>query len=119
VAREGRRRAAPRLDDDIGLAGKAVLGGRRALPVGQWQPLHRPVGIESRDRKLTLVEQGKVRFAVVRIVAAAGDELVDVVEAFVVAGVDGDPAVAHDDGRGAFVLEAVERGALLGIEVGS
>ena len=59
-----------------------------------------------------MIQEVPVHRAVVGIVAALGDELVEVVEALVVAQVEDDAPVLIDDAGRAFVLEATERRAL-------
>ena len=85
--------------------------GERSLPENKRQPENRSVGREFRDMQRACVEQVHVRCAVRGIVAACGDELVDVIEALVVAEVDRDAAVFCDDVIRAFVFEATESGA--------
>ena len=55
-----------RLDQHVGLAGKAVLGGQRPLAMHQRQPFKRAVLGEFRDVERTVVEQVHVGGAVGR-----------------------------------------------------
>ena len=57
---------AARLDQHVGLAGKAVLGGQRALAVDERQPFDRAVLGEFGDVERAVVEQVHVGGAVVR-----------------------------------------------------
>ena len=104
---------AARLDQHVGLAGEAVFGGQRALAMDERQPFDRAVLGELGDIERAVVEQVHVGGAVVRVELAGGDELVDVVEALVVAEIEDDAAVGGDDRFGTLMLEAAERGALL------
>jgi hypothetical protein len=92
---------------------EAVGSGQRALAVHERQPREGAVGGELRHVERALVEQVHVRRAIVRLERALGHELVDVVEALVVAEVEDDAPVLRDDRLGAFVLEAAE-GAFFG-----
>ena len=65
-----------------------------------------------------LVEKVHVGGAIVRVVTAGGHELVDIVEALVVAEIEDDAPVRGHDGFGALMFEAAERGALLGDGIG-
>ena len=76
-------------------------------------PLDLAVLGELRDVERAGIEQVHVRGAVVGIECAARHELVDVVEALVVAEIEDDASVLRHDRLGAFVLDAAERGALL------
>jgi hypothetical protein len=82
-------------------------------PAGAVDLLGLRVAGEAGDVDVALVEQGLVGRAggpaLARVVGALADELVDVVEALVVAGVGDDPAVLRDADRGALVLEAAQR----------
>ena len=103
----------PRLDQHVGLALEAVLRRQRALAVDERHPRQRAVLGELRDVERAGVEKVHVGGAVVGIEGAARHELVDVVEALVVAEIEDDASVLRHDQLGAFVLEAAERGALL------
>ena len=101
-----------RLQQHLGLVGKAVLGGQLALAVHQRQPGHRAVGVEAGDREHAVVENVLAGGGIGRVVGLGRDEAVDVFEIVVVAHVDDDAAVLVDnDGRG-LVRHAAERGAL-------
>ena len=76
------------------------------------EPVAGAVGVEPRDVERTVVEEIAVRRAVRGIPRARGHELVDVLEPFVVAHVEGDPPVRADRRVRAFVLDPPERGAL-------
>ena len=85
----------------------------RAGAEGERQPGKRAVAVELRHIERAVVEQVEVGGAVGRVVGAGGDELVDVIEALVVAEVEHHPAVGGEHVVGGLVLEAAEGGALL------
>src|SRR5205085_7631469 len=100
-----------RLDHHLALVGEA---GERALAGDEGNPAAATVGVEARDVQRAVVEQrGVVQRAAGRD-AIAADELVDVLEARVLARVDDGALVARDGDPGAFVRGAAERGALHG-----
>jgi hypothetical protein len=73
-------------------------------------PIHRHcIG----DRQGAFVQDVAVGSPVRRIDASLGDEAIHIFETFVVARIDYIAAILVDDARGAFVLVAAERGALL------
>ena len=76
------------------------------------EPFARAVGVEPRGVEDAVVEQIAVRRAIRGIPRAGGHELVDVLEALVVAHVERDPAVRPDRRVRALVLHAPQRGAL-------
>ncbi len=73
----------------LGLAGEAVFRRQPILPVNQGQPLAAAVGIEACDIERALVEQLAVLLICAGHVATGGHELVDVLAARVVAGIEG------------------------------
>ncbi len=76
-------------------------------------PLDPAILAELRDIKRAGIEQVHVGGAIVGIEGPGRDELVDIVEALIIAEIEDDAPVLVDDGLGTFVLEAAERGALL------
>ncbi len=111
-------RGAPGLDQHVGLAFEAVGSGQRPLAVHQRQPLHPTARIEARHVERALVQQVQVGLPLGGPIARRRDELVEVVEALIVAGVDHHAAVPIDDHRRALMLEAAQGGALAGHEGG-
>ena len=109
--REDRPRRAG-LDHDVGLVAKPLAAVSGPSPWTQRQPLQLAVFEKLGDVEGAVIQQVHVGGAVARIELARSDELVEVVEALVVAGVENDAAVLVDDRRGALVLEAAQRGAL-------
>ena len=101
-----------RLDHHLALVGEAVLRRQAVLAMHQRQPVQVAIGVELGDRQLAVVEQVLVGLAVVGIERALGHEAVEVFEVIVVSQIDDDTPVLVDDGRGAFVRKAAERGAL-------
>ncbi len=78
----------------------------------QRAPLAGTALVEDRDVQRALVEQRTIRVGTPRVEALAGDVLVEVLEALVVAHVDDDPPVAGERAGRSLVAEAAERRAL-------
>src|SRR5690606_26423704 len=101
-------------DRHVGLAGKAIFLGERAFAMNQRQPLHGAILIEAGDIKRAGIEEIDVRGTVIGIEGAFGDELVDIVEALVIAHVEDNAAIPGNDRFRTFMFGAAERCALLG-----
>ena len=104
---------AARFDQHVSLTGKAIRGRQRSLAMDKRQPFSTAVGIVLRDIKRAGVEQVAVRGAIGAVDLAVSHELVDVIEAFIVALINDITAVFIENAGRAFVLEAAHRGALL------
>ena len=90
----------------------AAVSGPCPCTSGSHSP--RAVGVVLRDVERAVVEQVAIgRCGCARSTVPRGDELVDVVETLVVAGIDDVAAVPVDDAGGALMLHAAERRALL------
>ena len=100
------------IDQHVGLAVEAVFRRQRPLAVDQRQPFGLAVVVEAGDVERAVVHQVLVGGTVVGVVRPRGDELVDIVEALVVAGVEHHAAVLGHRIGATLVLEAAERGAL-------
>ena len=99
------------LDQDLGLAVEHRCH-QTVLAVGQRHPGAGAVGVELGNIERAGVKQVLVGRAVGRVVLGARNELVDVIVALVIAGIDREGVVRADGKLGVFVLEATERGAL-------
>ena len=95
--RTEQRCRAPCLDDDIGLAVKAVFRGQGSVTVHQRQPGQRTIVVEAGHRQRAAVKQVAVGFPVVRVDAILGDEAVEILEALVIARIQDQATVAVDD----------------------
>jgi hypothetical protein len=98
-----------RLDDDLALVREA---DERPLAGAHRQPAPAAAGVEARDVQRAVVEQLGVGLEAAGLDPVAADELVDVLEARVLAAVDDGAAVLRHRHPGAFVRGAAERGAL-------
>src|SRR6266545_2489246 len=100
----------------VSMTTSAWLAKPLAAVRGPWpkkrQPAHLTVGLEPCDVQRAFVEQVLVGLGALRVVPAAGDELVDILHPLVVAGVHRDAAVGAERRGGALMLETPERGAL-------
>ena len=99
------------LDQDFGLAVEHRCD-QTVLAIGQRHPGAGAVGVELGNIERAGVEQVLVGRAVGRVVLGARDELVDVIVALVIAGIDREGVVRADGKLGVFVLDTTERGAL-------
>ena len=100
-------------DDNVRLRMKSVGGRERARAEDEGEPGDGAVVVEARDVERAVIQQVGVGIGLAGDVAARRDELVDIVEALVVAAIDDDAAIRGDDAFGALVLEAAEGGAFL------
>ena len=91
---------------------KPKSGVSHCLPEDERQPCHLALGIEARHRQRAVRQQRHVGRAVVRVVAAVGDEAIDILAAPVIAAIDDDAAVLVDHALRALMAEAAERGVL-------
>ena len=82
------------------------------MAVHQGRPFSGTVLVELRDVQRAAIQQGPGAPAVSRIVCLLRNELVDVLEPGVVPGVDDRMVCVRKSGRGGFVLEAAQGGAL-------
>src|SRR5688500_13987788 len=79
----------------------------------QRQPFAGAVIVEFRHVKSSMIKKIEIRGAAIWIEASRRDELVDVIETFVITGVNNHPAIFRDDRRGALVLKPSQSCALL------
>ena len=98
------------LDQHLGLVGEAIGLRQSGLAVRQCQPASAAIFVESGDMERALVEE--VGGALTLDIGARRNELVDVLEALVVAHVDDHALIARQGDESAFVLDAPECRAL-------
>ncbi len=110
----------PGFDQHIGLTFEAVLLGQRTLTEYQRHPLDLAIFMEFGHVKRAFIQQVHIGSAIIRVELARRHELVDIVEAFVVAQIEDHAPVLVDDGFGTLMLETAKRGPLLrhGVRIG-
>ena len=109
-----------RLDHHLALVGKAVGRRQRALAVHQRQPAAAAIGVEARHVQRAVVQQLRIGLGAARRDPVAADELVDVLEARVLARIDaprGRPCVTATQAPSCAARPSAVR--LTGVLVGS